>query len=149
MAQTVAPAKASYYRVRAPLLKEGRMDTVMAETDNMQVRVKVYAQGGENALHTHLDQDHTFVVLQGQARFWDETGAEQVYGRNEGIMLPRGAYYRFESCGDVPLVMLRVAARNGKRTGDDRIGPDGKSLPGDSTENFHVEPVVLEGAFYE
>ena len=149
MAQTVAPAKASHYRVRAPLLKEGRMDTVMAETDNMQVRVKVYAQGGENALHTHLDQDHTFVVLQGQARFWDETGAEQVYGRNEGIMLPRGAYYRFESCGDVPLVMLRVAARNGKRTGDDRIGPDGKSLPGDSAENFHVEPVVIEGAFYE
>jgi len=126
------------------------MDTVMAETDNMQVRVKVYAQGGENALHTHLDQDHIFVVLQGQARFWDETETEQLYGRNEGIMLPRGSYYRFESCGDVPLVMLRVAARNGVRTGDDRIALDGHSLPGHSEENGgNMEPVVIEGAFYE
>ena len=125
------------------------MDTVMAETDMMQVRVKVYAQGGENALHTHLDQDHTFVVLQGEARFWDETGDTKVFERNEGIMLPRGAYYRFESCGDVPLVMLRVAARTGPRTGDDRIAPDGHPLPGHSEENFHAEPVVIEGAFYE
>src|SRR5262245_20893827 len=99
MAQTVAPAQATPYRLRAPLLSQGRMDTVMAETDNMQVRLKVYAQGGENALHTHLDQDHTFVILQGEARFWDETGESKVYGRNEGIMLPRGAFYRFESCG--------------------------------------------------
>ncbi len=149
MAQTKARPKATQYRLRAPLLSQGRMDTVMAETDNMQVRLKVYAQGGENALHTHLDQDHTFVVLQGEARFWDETGETKVYGRNEGIMLPRGAYYRFESCGNVPLVMLRVAARNGPRTGDDRIAPDGHPLPGNSEENFHTEPVVIEGSFYE
>ena len=102
--------KAETFRVRTPLLKEGRLDTVLGEADRMQVRVKCYAEGGENALHTHLDQDHTFVVLAGKARFFDRDGVTGELGRNEGILLPRGAFYKFESCGDEPLVLLRVAA---------------------------------------
>ena len=143
--------KAETFKVRTPLLKEGRLDTVLGDSDRMQVRVKCYAEGGENALHTHLDQDHTFVILQGKARFFDRDGVTGELGRNEGILLPRGAFYKFESCGDEPLVLLRVAAYfDEKVKGEDgRIGPDGKPLPGNSADNFHTEPVAIEGAFYE
>ncbi len=143
--------KATHFKVRTPLLKEGRLDTVLGEADLMQVRIKCYAEGGENALHRHLEQDHTFVVLQGQARFHDEEGKATVLGRNEGILLPRGALYKFESCGNEPLVLLRVAAYAGNRSTFDaaRVAPDGHALPGHSAENLHVDPVVIEGAFYE
>ena len=143
--------KATHFRVRTPLLKEGRLDTVLGEADLMQVRIKCYAEGGENALHRHLEQDHTFVILQGQARFHDEEGKTTVLGRNEGILLPRGALYKFESCGNEPLVLLRVAAyvEDRSRFSASRLAPDGHEIPGNSAENLHVEPVVIDGKFYE
>ena len=140
--------RAETFRVRTPLLSKGRLDTVLAETDLMQVRVKCYAEGGENVLHAHTSEDHVFVILQGRARFHDKEGSESVLGRNEGIMLPRGAYYWFTSCGDEPLVMLRVGAGRDK-VATPRVGADGGPLPGHSRENKHEDPVVIEGAFYE
>ena len=53
-----------------PLLSAGRTDTVVARSDDMTARVKVYAEGGENATHTHLNEDHLFFVLQGEATFF-------------------------------------------------------------------------------
>ena len=143
--------KASTFRLRTPLLKEGRLDTVLGQADLMQVRIKCYAEGGENVLHRHLEQDHTFVILQGEARFHDEEGRTTVLGRNEGILLPRGALYKFESCGDEPLVLLRVAAfvEDRSKFAATRLAPDGHEIKGDSEENLHVAPVVIEGAFYE
>ena len=139
---------AEFFRLRAPLLSEGRLDLVLSETELMQVRMKVYAEGGENVLHTHTSQDHSFIVLQGRARFYDEEGNERVVGRNEGIMLPRGAYYWFHAEAGEPLVMLRIAAK-GQRQAVARLGADGKPLPGYSPENKHVDPVEIPGAFYE
>ena len=143
--------KAQTFKLRTPLLKEGRLDTVLGESDLMQVRIKCYAEGGENALHTHLAEDHTFVILQGKARFSDREGVTAELGRNEGILLPRGAFYKFESCGDEPLVLLRVGANTEGRnkTDESRMGPDGRPLPGHSVENLWKEPVPIEGAFYE
>jgi mannose-6-phosphate isomerase-like protein (cupin superfamily) len=143
--------KAQTFKLRTPLLKEGRLDTVLGESDLMQVRIKCYAEGGENAIHTHLMEDHTFVILQGRARFHDRDGTTTELGRNEGMLLPRGAFYKFESCGDEPLVLLRVGAYfEGKGHGDDsRMGPDGRPLPGHSAENLWKEPVAIDGAFYE
>lgn len=137
------------YRLRTPLMKQGRLDTVLATTDTMQVRMKSYAQGGENALHAHSREDHTFIVLAGEARFWGQGDVEMgVFGRNEAVMLPRGCFYRFESCGDVPLVMVRIGAKTGHQ-GVARVTPDGQPIAGDSHENKTVPPIVLEGAFYE
>jgi mannose-6-phosphate isomerase-like protein (cupin superfamily) len=143
-----SPVKAETFRVRTPLLSKGSKGTVLAESDLMQVRIKCYAQGGENGLHTHTGEDHTFVILQGKARFHDENGNVTELGRNGGILLPRGAYYRFESCGDEQLVLLRVSAKT-KATTNDRLGRDGRALPGESVDNHHVDPVIIEGAFYE
>jgi mannose-6-phosphate isomerase-like protein (cupin superfamily) len=139
---------AEVFKLRGPLLSQGRMDTVLSETELMQVRLKVYAEGGENTLHTHTSEDHSFIVLQGRARFYDKDGQQTVLARNEGIMLPRGAYYWFHAEEGEPLVMIRVAAK-GERKPVARLGADGRPLPGESKENKHVTPVVIPGAFYE
>ena len=136
------------FRLRTQLLRAGRSDNLLAKTDLMTVRIKCYAEGGENALHAHPAEDHTFVVLDGAARFVGREGEIGVLTRNEGIMLPKGTYYRFESCGDVPLVLLRVGAAK-ERPKVPRINPQGVPLPGNSPENKHEEGVPIEGRFYE
>ena len=157
MAQTETPpqtplptdVKPQIYRLRTPLMKQGRNDYVLSQTDHLQVRIKCYAEGGENGLHAHTIEDHSFVVLQGQARFHGPDGEIATLGRHEAIMLPRGCYYRFESCGDEPLVLLRVGAKTGDRAEYARIMPDGRPIPGDSEENKQVPPIKLEGAYFE
>jgi mannose-6-phosphate isomerase-like protein (cupin superfamily) len=71
-----------------------------------------------------------------------------VLSRNEGIMLPKGTYYKFESCGDAPLVLLRVGAAK-EQPKVRRINSQGNSLAGDSIENKHQEGIPIEERFYE
>jgi len=136
------------FRLKTQLLSKGRSDYVLANTDLMTIRIKCYAQGGENSLHAHPAEDHAFVVLDGAARFVGKDGEIGVLEKNHGIMLPRGVYYRFESCGDTPLVLLRVGAAR-ERPKVSRVKPDGQPIPGDSAENKHEEGVPIEGHFYE
>lgn len=136
------------FRLRTQLLSKGRSDYLLANTDLMTVRIKCYAQGGENALHAHPAEDHVFIVLDGAARFFGKNGEVSVLTRNQGIMIPRSTYYRFESCGGTPLVMLRVGADKEKPKVS-RINPKGRPLLGNSAENKHEEGVPVEGRFYE
>lgn len=142
--------KAETFSLRTPYLSEGRTTDMVSETEDLWVHVKVYAQGGENSLHCHEDEDHTFVVLEGQATYWDQDHKETVVNKNEGIMLPKGAFYYFQSSGDTNLVLLRVGA--GKNPYHDRdagrMGPDGKPLPAHSAENKHVTGVPVPGKFF-
>jgi mannose-6-phosphate isomerase-like protein (cupin superfamily) len=136
------------FKLRAQLLKQGRTDTVMAQTDAMQIRLKIYASGGENALHTHLKEDHTFLVLQGSARFYDENEVITDVGKNSGMFIPAGAYYRFEATSKEELVMFRVGARKGGE-GPSRLNIRGEPMDGHSDEN-KTEPVIYkDGQFYE
>jgi mannose-6-phosphate isomerase-like protein (cupin superfamily) len=128
------------FTIRTPYLMEGRSNTTVARTDQLTVRVKVYAEGGENALHAHQREDHAFVVLEGEATFYDAEGRATVIGPHDGIMLPHGNSYRFESTGDRNLVLLRVGS--GKPTeGNDRVDATGAALPGASPRN-HARPAV-------
>ena len=136
------------FRLKTQLLSKGRSDFTLANTDLMSIRIKCYAQGGENSLHTHPAEDHAFIVLDGAARFVGKDGAIGVLGKNQGIMLPRGVYYRFESCGETPLVLLRVGAVKEKPKVS-RINPEGRPLPGNSAENKHEAGVPIEGRYYE
>ena len=136
------------FQLRTQLLSQGRSDFTLANTDLMTVRIKCYAQGGENALHMHPAEDHIFVVLDGAARFVGKDGEIGVLEKNQGIMLPRGVYYRFESCGETPLVLLRVGAAR-ERPKVSRLNPEGQPLPADSAENKHEEGVPIEGRYYE
>jgi mannose-6-phosphate isomerase-like protein (cupin superfamily) len=105
----------------------------------------VYAEGGENGLHRHIDEDHAFVVMQGQATFHDEEENLSVVNKFEGIMIPRGAAYYFTSTGNENLVLLRVGA--GRKPGNGfRLGPNG--VPLTPEENGHIEGVPVPGKFF-
>jgi mannose-6-phosphate isomerase-like protein (cupin superfamily) len=134
---TTTERKAETFDLRTPYLLSGRTTEVRSRTDNLVVTIKVYAEGGENAMHNHTNEDHAFVVLEGEATFHVESDDDvRVVGPNEGIMLPRGVNYWFLSSGDVNLVLLRMGAPIGERTrGGSRLKPDGSPIPADSEEN--------------
>jgi mannose-6-phosphate isomerase-like protein (cupin superfamily) len=144
------PPKVTRYSMKVPLLTSGRTNQVLARTDTVEVRAKVYAAGGENALHTHLDEDHTFFVLDGEATFYGPDDQSTVVGRYEGLMIPAGAYYRFESTGDTNLVLLRIGADVEPLPGGDetpRVGIDGLPLEGKDPRNKQVPPEFSGATF--
>ncbi len=140
-----APPKAQVFSLKTPLLSEGRSNQEVAATDLLKLRVKVYAEGGENGLHTHNDEDHSFVILQGQATFHDENDTPTVVNKYEGIMIPRGAFYYFQSTGDENLVLLRVGAGRQPK-GEFRVGANG--VPLTREENKHIDGVPVPGKFF-
>ena len=146
---TQTRAKAQFFSMRTPLLQQGRTTDIVAKTDLLTVTTKVYAAGGENALHAHPTEDHSFIVLQGQATF--HTGTDDtvtVANRFEGIMLPAGALYWFNSSGEENLVMVRIGASTDPRGMGHRVHPDGVAFPGDVIENNPVERIEIPGAFF-
>jgi mannose-6-phosphate isomerase-like protein (cupin superfamily) len=140
--------EAQFFTLGAPLLAQGRSDTTVAKTDLLRLRLKVYASGGENVLHFHPYEDHTFIVLQGEATFHiGEVDDVRVVTKYEGVMLPHGVSYWFQSSAPENLVMLRAGAAE-KGPEDSRLGPDGHPLPGHSAENKHVEGIPIPGKFF-
>ena len=146
---TGSTPKVSTYSMKVPLLTSGRTNQVLARTETVEVRAKVYAEGGENALHTHLDEDHTFFILDGEATFFGPDEQTVVVGRHEGIMIPAGAYYRFQSTGDTNLVLLRFGAdvTPPEGTTEPRVGLDGRPLAGKDPRN-KKQPPVFSGATF-
>lgn len=142
------PAATVFSLKGAPVLSAGRHDSVLARTDDFVARVKVYAEGGENATHTHLNEEHCFLVVGGQATFHLGRDGEETVVANayEGVFLPRGSFYRFESSGDENLVMFRVGYQTDSDRG--RVGPAGRPLPGHSAENKHIDGVPVAGKFF-
>ena len=139
-----ASPQAQAFSLRTPLLSAGRSMELLAATDRLKVRIKVYAEGGENGLHTHNDEDHAFVILQGQATFYDADEDATVLNPYEGIMLPRGAFYRFASTGDENLVLIRIGT--GDLPAGQRVGPHGRPLTRE--ENGRVDGVPIPGRFF-
>jgi mannose-6-phosphate isomerase-like protein (cupin superfamily) len=156
---TQAAPKAQTYRLKTALLSSGRTHRVIASTGSpehaMNIAIKCYAEGGENAFHSHGGEDHTFIVLAGRAIFHEPDAEAKELGRNEGILIPAGALYKFEAVPGEPLVLLRVGNQYKPLEGSsevvdsDRVAPDGSQLLGNSKENLHVAGVPIPGAFYE
>ena len=147
--KTIADSpKPQFFKLRAQLLDQGRDQHVVAETDNMEARVKVYASGGENGLHNHTDEDHFHLVLAGTARFYGPRGEEKDCAMYEGIMLPAGAFYRFHAVGEEPLVMLRVGCNVPTEDTVTRQNIYGEPLDGKSKANGEVPMIKREGAFW-
>jgi mannose-6-phosphate isomerase-like protein (cupin superfamily) len=163
--QTIARPSAQTFRLRTALLSKGRTTDFLASTGGdghaMSIAIKCYAEGGENEFHAHMQEDHTFIVLQGRAIFHQPDLPDKELGRNEGILLPVGAYYKFEAVPGEPLVLLRVGNTHHARLGltdgrpesdsdtDGRRGTDGNALPSHSAANKHIDGVAIPGAFYE
>ena len=142
--------KPTVFSLKAQMLDQGRTDTVLAATEDLSVRLKIYASGGENELHAHVDEDHIFVILQGSARFYGPDNETVDLKAYQGIMMPKGIWYRFQaSSSNECLVMLRIGTPNFQKQGaNDRLGMDGEPLVCDSKEN-RTEPVVFKkGIFF-
>ncbi|MER8417500.1 cupin domain-containing protein [Mesorhizobium sp. M1329] len=138
------------FQMRSQLPSKGRVDNLLAATDRMWVVLKAYASAGENHLHAHPNEDHIFVVLQGEAEFFGADGVGSIAKKHWGVMLPRGAFYRFRATSEEQLVMLRVGAQ----TRDDVdplefIDVDGRSLTNDPKANYRAPTVFAPGQFFE
>lgn len=144
-----ADNKPEFFNMRTQLVSAGRNINPLAETDNLWAWIKVYASGGENTLHAHQNEDHMFIVLDGEATFFGPNGEEREVSRNQGLMLPAGTVYSFCCTSEEPLVLLRVGARAHEGDLRDRIGVDGLPLPGGSKKNKFKPPVYAEGKYFE
>ena len=146
--QLAANTKPHIFSLKGQLLAQGRTDSVLAATDDLTVRLKIYASGGENELHAHPSEDHSFMILQGSAKFFGPEDEEIELGKYEGIMLPRGNFYKFFATSEEPLVMIRVGNPcHDKMDAISRINMDGSEMKGESKENKHVE-VIFKDEFF-
>ena len=151
-AQNQERPHATVFSLKTPYMKQGRITQLVAETANMWIHTKINAEGGENEIHTHLDEDHSFIVLEGQMSVFDEKGNEMKVNQYQGVLIPKGAYYRYLNTGSGNLVVLRIGAgisaqpQGGKEM---RVRPDGKPLLADSAENKTVPPIYSDKFFAE
>lgn len=139
-AKAAVAGQPSFFHLRAQLPLQGRTDTPMAATDRMWVVLKTYAHDGENELHAHPNEDHVFLVLQGEADFYGPKEETRRVKKFDGILLPRGTFYWFRALGEEPLVMIRIGSATAE--GADRfarIAIDGRPVEGNSVENKEVE----------
>lgn len=94
----------------------------LTSNERGQTAVHCLGQGGENNLHYHAGVDITWMVLKGRARFYgpgDVVRGE--FGPQEGILIPAGARYWFESCGTDDLELLQIKMFHKGRGTDKRI----------------------------
>ena len=149
--QTNEKPKAYTFSLKTPYMKQGRVTQLVAETENVWIHTKINAEGGENEIHSHLDEDHSFIVLEGQMSVFDETGQEMKVEKYQGVMIPKGAYYRYLNTGAGNLVVLRIGAGiKGQAQGgvEMRVRPDGRPLPALSVENKTLPPIEDPGKFF-
>jgi mannose-6-phosphate isomerase-like protein (cupin superfamily) len=90
---------------------ENKKVVPLVRSDILSAGMQVVVSGGETNLHAHSGNDGFWLVIEGRARFYGE-GDKLIadVGRLEGVLIPRGLPYWFESSGDVPLQILRVGA---------------------------------------
>ena len=55
--ETTTTPKTSTFSISGPYLSEGRLNIDLAQTDLMWLSLKVNAEGGENAVHAHTNED--------------------------------------------------------------------------------------------
>lgn len=137
------PLKPQMFRMATRLPREGRAAALLGATDRMWLNMKAYAEGGENVLHAHTNEDHSFIIMAGRATFYGPDGEIATLGRNEGILLPRGATYRFHAEEGEPLVILRVGCVvDASRSVWERKGTAGEDVPASSEAN-KTQPTVF------
>ena len=136
-----------------PLLKQGTSYDPLATAENLWASIKVYASGGENALHAHGGEDHLFIVLQGKAIFTFGEGSTREVGLHEGVMIPKNVVYKFEADTFENLVLLRVGGGERTTKGLANLTPFGTPLDvvrqtnfADGSEKKGDDPKNGEGA---
>lgn len=96
-----------------PALDHMKHVVTLARTDRMLAGVQVLKEGGENNLHSHSSLDGFWMVLKGRVKFHGENDVLLgEFGPLEGILIPRGVQYGFESSSEEDLELLQVEAFN-------------------------------------
>jgi mannose-6-phosphate isomerase-like protein (cupin superfamily) len=142
---TAAATQAQVFNLTTPYLLQGITSDERARSELLSVLIKVYASGGENRMHAHVHEDHSFIVLEGEASFHlDDEDNVHVLKPYEGVMLPKGTYYRFESSGDTNLIMLRVGA-SPARAQKQALYPEGGDKSRDQEPYGRLERIEASG----
>jgi mannose-6-phosphate isomerase-like protein (cupin superfamily) len=105
--------EAKIFKYQTPEFQGVKKSMVVCNSDLMKVMVQVVKEGGENNLHSHTGDDAFWFVLSGAVRFYGE--GDKLIGEfkpQEGILIPRGFQYWFESASAEPLEILRVTAKD-------------------------------------
>lgn len=135
--------------LRTQLVSKGHTKHLLAQTDMMTFHVHCYApKGGENGLHAHVEEDHIFVCLEGEAQFSGLDGQLPPLRKHQALFLPKGCFYSFSNETDKPLIMIRFGA-SPKGYGSSRLDPKGKPIPGRGKQEGAAKPVLIDGAFFE
>ena len=103
------------FKYQTPEFDGVKKSMVVCSSDLMKVMVQVVKDGGENNLHSHTGDDAFWYVMSGAVKFYGE-GDEVIgeFNKGEGILIPRGFKYWFESSSSEPLEILRVTAKDQK-----------------------------------
>ena len=106
---------AKVFKYQTPQFDGVKKTLQVCNSDLMKVQVQVVKDGGENNLHSHTGDDAFWYVMSGAVKFYGE-GDEVIgeFNKGEGILIPRGFKYWFESSSSEPLEILRVTAKDQK-----------------------------------
>ena len=106
------PLTASVFGYQRPdNLVKGKGIVRLCRSDIVYSSVQVLQAGGENNMHAHPAQDGIWIVLKGRVKFYgkDDVVLAEL-GPLQGIHIPRGFYYWFESSSPEMLEILQVEA---------------------------------------
>ena len=105
--------EAQVFKYERPEFEGVKKSIQLCKSDILKGLIQVVKKGGENNLHAHTGDDAFWLVLSGAVKFYGE-GDKLVaeLKKHEGIMIPRGFMYWFESASEEPLEVLRVSARD-------------------------------------
>jgi mannose-6-phosphate isomerase-like protein (cupin superfamily) len=109
--QMTASSTCTVFKYEKPETERKKAVEVLCRSDIVFGAVQVVRSGGETNLHSHGKLDGFWFVLRGSARFYttdDEVLAQ--LGPEEGVLIPRGFPYWFESVGEEALELLQVEA---------------------------------------
>jgi mannose-6-phosphate isomerase-like protein (cupin superfamily) len=105
--------EAKEFKYQTPEFAGVKKSMLVCNSDLMKVMVQIVKDGGENNLHTHTGDDAFWYVINGAVKFYGE-GDKLIgeYKKGEGILIPRGFKYWFESSSPEALEILRVTAKD-------------------------------------
>ena len=107
--------EAKVFKYETPQFDGVKKTVQVCNSDLMKVQVQVVKEGGENNLHSHTGDDAFWYVISGAVKFYGE--GDRIIGeykKGEGILIPRGFKYWFESASSEALEILRVTAKDQK-----------------------------------
>ena len=140
------------FSLKIPFLSAGMSRDLLCSGENSTFRIHCYSTGmGEkHGFHAHIEEEHVFVVLHGEAVFSSLDGRLPPVGRHQGVWLPKGCFYEFFNPGPEPLVVLRFGAQASDANASLRLTPEGEPIKGrTSADPERARPEVIPGRFFE